>query len=156
MSSWAEKVGGESRWFKANKLEKEGRYEEALKLYLEEAEKQGDKSPALAALSLLSAAKCALKLGRIDEASRLFREAGEKYEAYGKTIITASPNSSAWAYKMASKCYTWAGEDSAAEKALEKASSIAEKTGEKGKRYMPLFRPYRPKRGGENEDSDAT
>ena len=156
MSSWVEKVGGESRWFKANKLEKEGRYGEALTLYLEEAKNQEERSPALTALSYLSAAKCALKLGRIDDASKLFLKAGKKYEDYGDSILSVSPNSSAWAYKMASRCYAWAGDDSSAEKALEKASSIAEKMGERGRQYMPLFKPYKPKKGEKtDEDSDA-
>lgn len=156
MSSWVEKVGGESKWFKANKLEKEGKYEEALTLYLEEAKEQEEKSPALTALSYLSAAKCALKLGKIDEASKLFLEAGKRYEDYGDSVLSVSPNSSAWAYKMASRCYTWAGDDSSAEKALEKAASIAEKMGERGREYMPLFKPYKPKKGEKiDEGSDA-
>lgn len=133
MNSGVEKISGESRWFKANKLEREGKYEEALTLYLEEARSQEERSPALTALSYLSAAKCALKLGRIDEASKLFLEAGKKYEDYGDSILNVSPNSSAWAYKIASRCYTWAGDNNSAEKALEKASSISEKMGERGR-----------------------
>ena len=145
-SSWADKISGESKWFKASQLEKQGKLEEALNLYLEEAEEQEARSLALSALSMLSAAKCAAKLGK-EHASEYFKEAGKRYEKYGDSIISVSPNSSAWAYKMASRCYNWAGDQEAADNALRKAESLLEKVGEKAEKYFPLFKQYRPKKG---------
>ena len=70
--SWVDKISGESKWFRASQLEKEGKLEEALSLYLEEAEEKAGESPGLSALSMLSAAKCATKLGRHEEARKYF------------------------------------------------------------------------------------
>ena len=145
-SSWIDKMAGESRWLRASQLEKEERYEEALKLYLEEAEEQEERSLALSALSFLSAAKCAVKLGRLDEARKYFEEAGARYEKYADSIISISPNSSAWAYKMASRCYNWAGKDREADNILRKSESLREKLGEEGEKHLPLFKPYKPRR----------
>ena len=145
MSSWASKISGESKWFKASQLERQGKLEEAMNLYLEEAREQEAKSLALSALSMLSAAKCAAKLGK-ESASEYFKEAGRRYEKYGDSIISISPNSSAWAYKMASKCYNWAGDRESADSVLKKAESLLEKVGEKAERYFPLFKQYRPKK----------
>jgi len=144
-SSWADKISGESKWFKASQLEKQGKLEEALNLYLEEAEEQEARSLALSALSMLSAAKCAAKLGK-EHASEYFKEAGKRYEKYGDSIISVSPNSSAWAYKMASRCYNWAGDQEAADNALRKAESLLEKAGEEAERYFPLFKHHMSKK----------
>ncbi|OYT68131.1 MAG: hypothetical protein B6U65_00345 [Candidatus Wolframiiraptor sp. EX4484-121] len=143
--SWVDKVSGESKWFKASRLERQGKLEEAMNLYLEEAREQEAKSLALSALSMLSAAKCAAKLGE-ERASEYFKEAGRRYEKYGDSILSISPNSSAWAYKMASRCYNWAGDQKAADNVLKKAESLSEKIGEKVERYFPLFKQYRPKK----------
>ena len=75
-----------------------------------------------------------------------FKEAGRRYEKYGDSIISISPNSSAWAYKMASRCYNWAGDRESADSVLKKAESLLEKVGEKAERYFPLFKQYRPKK----------
>ena len=144
-NSWTDKISGENRWFKASQLEKQGKLEEAIKLYLEEAREQEAKSPALSALSMLSAAKCAAKLGK-ENAFEYFREAGRKYEEYGDSIMSISPNSSAWAYKMASRCYNWAGDQEAADNVLRKAESLLEKAGEEAERYFPLFKHRMPKK----------
>jgi len=143
--SWADKISGESKWFKASQSEKQGKLEEALNLYLEEAEEQEARSLALSALSMLSAAKCAAKLGK-EHASEYFKEAGKRYEKYGDSIISVSPNSSAWAYKMASRCYNWAGDQEAADNALRKAESLLEKAGEEAERYFPLFKHHMSKK----------
>ena len=143
--SWIDRISGESKWFKASQLERQGRLEEAMNLYLEEAKEQEPKSLALSALSMLSAAKCAAKLGK-KCASEYFEEAGRRYEKYGDSIINVSPNSSAWAYKMASRCYNWAGDEEAADNVLRKAESLLEKIGEKAEKYFPLFKQYRPKK----------
>ena len=144
-NSWTNKISSESKWFKASQLEKQGKLEEAIKLYLEEAKDQEAKSLALSALSMLSAAKCAAKLGK-ENAFEYFREAGRKYEEYGDSIMNISPNSSAWAYKIASKCYNWAGDQKAADNALKKAEFLLEKVGEKVERYFPLFKQYTSKK----------
>jgi len=153
--SWVDKISGESKWFRASQLEKEGKLEEALSLYLEEAEEKAGESPGLSALSMLSAAKCATKLGRHEEARRYFKQAGERYESYGDSVISISPNSSAWAYKMAARCYEWAGDRESASRLLRKAESLLEKVGEKAERYLPLFKPYIPRKGRERDEDEG-
>jgi len=154
--SWIDKISGGSKWFRASQLEKEGRFEEALNLYLEEAEEKAGESPGLSALSMLSAAKCATRLGRHEEAKEYFKQAGERYESYGDLVISISPNSSAWAYKMAARCYEWAGDKESASRLLKKVESLLEKVGEKAEKYMPLFKPYIPKRGRERSEDEDT
>ncbi|MCD6235576.1 MAG: hypothetical protein J7J94_01060 [Thaumarchaeota archaeon] len=95
-------------WFRASELEVEGKTEEAMKIYLEIAERESD--PALSALSMLSAAKCAVKLGRMNEASELFKAAGKMYEKLAEKVRESSPDLSEWARGMAIKCYQLAGE----------------------------------------------
>jgi len=104
----------EPYWIKAGRLEQEGRLEEALKLYLEGCEHEGD--PMIAAISLLSAARCAMKLGRTEEAIKFFREAGKRYEDLARLSEKSSPNMAKWAYGMASRCYQLAGD---AERSLD-------------------------------------
>ncbi len=153
--SWVDKISGESKWFRASQLEKEGKLEEALSLYLEEAAEKAGGSPGLSALSMLSAAKCATKLGRHEEARRYFRQAGERYESYGDSVISISPNSSAWAYRMAARCYEWAGDRESASRLLRKAESLLEKVGEKAEKYLPLFKPYIPRKGRERDEDEG-
>ncbi len=98
----------EDLWIRAMELEREGRLEEALKLYLEICEREEDL--VLSAISLLSAAKCAVKLGRTEEAMKLFGDAGKKYESFARSSEKTSPNIAKWAYGMASRCYQLAGD----------------------------------------------
>jgi len=97
----------EDLWIRAVKLEQEGRLEEALRTYLKICEQ---KDPMLSAISLLSAAKCAMKLGRMEEAMKLFQDAGKRYERLAKSSEKASPNIAKWAYGMAARCYQLAGD----------------------------------------------
>jgi len=108
----------EDKWFKASELEKSGRLREALRLYLEKAEMEKD--PAMAAISFLSAARCAIKLGEMDRASELFRAAGRKYEEVAEKVGEESPNLLEWAYSMASRCYQLAGDRESSENVLSK------------------------------------
>lgn len=136
----------ESHWSLGTKLEKEEKYQEALEHYLKEAEIQKQKNNiAMAALSLLSAAKCALKAGDNKAATTLFDLAGDSYMEYAESTASISPRSSIWGYKMASKCYMWANRFEKAEKALETANSMEEKLepSEDLGAGVPLFKPYR-------------
>jgi len=140
----------ESHWSMGTKLEKEEKYQEALEHYLKEAEIQKQRNNiAMAALSLLSAAKCALKAGDNKAAMTLFDLAGDSYVKYAESTSSVSPRSSIWGYKMASKCYMWANKFEKAEKALETANSMEEKLepSEDLGAGVPLFRPYRKKGG---------
>ncbi len=110
----------DENWLKASELEKEGRIEEALKLYLEIAETAEE---AVAAVSLLSAAKCAVRLGRMNEAMELFKKAGAKYEQLADEMGASSPNLSEWAYGIALKCYQLAGDRSSSENVLKKTGN---------------------------------
>lgn len=98
----------EPYWIRASRLEQAGKLEEALKLYLEGCEHEED--PMIAAISLLSAARCAMKLGRVEKAVELFREAGRRYETLAQLAERSSPNMAKWAYGMASRCYQLAGD----------------------------------------------
>lgn len=98
----------EPYWIRASRLEQAGRLEEALRLYLEGCKHEEDLM--VAAISLLSAARCAVKLGRIEEAIKLFRDAGKRYEELAKLSEGSSPNMAKWAYGMASRCYQLAGD----------------------------------------------
>ena len=146
---------GESHWSIGNKLEKEEKYQEALEHYLKEAEVQKQKkNNAMAALSLLSAAKCALKIKDNKAASTLFDLAGDSYIEYAETTSSISPRSSIWGYRMASKCYMWANKFEKAEKALEMANSIEEKL-EPSKDLgagVPLFKPFKKGEKSEKEE----
>jgi len=108
----------EEKWLKASELEKAGMLQEALKLYLEKAEAEED--PSMAAISLLSAARCAIKLGEMERAAELFRAAGRKYEEVAERVGEESPNLLEWAYNMASRCYQLAGDREASERAMSK------------------------------------
>jgi len=144
-----------SHWSLGTKLEKEEKYQEALEHYLKEAEIQKEKKNiAMAALSLLSAAKCALKIGDKKAAITLFDLAGDSYVEYADSTASISPRSSIWGYKMASKCYMWANKFEKAEKALETANSMEgklEPSNDLGA-GVPLFRPYKKKEKGEKEE----
>lgn len=98
----------EPYWIRASRLEQEGKLEEALRLYLEGCRHEEDLM--IAAISLLSAARCAMKLGRVDEALKFFREAGRRYESLAQLSERSSPNMAKWAYGMASRCYQLAGD----------------------------------------------
>ena len=98
----------EDLWIKANKFEKDGRFEEALKLYLEECEKSRD--PLVQAISLLSAARCAIRIEKMEYAMELFEKAGRRYEEYAKLNEDAAPALAKWAYGIASRCYQLAGD----------------------------------------------
>ena len=84
--SWIDRISGESKWFKASQLERQGRLEEAMNLYLEEAKEQEPKSLALSALSMLSAAKCAAKLGK-KCASEYFEEAADNVLRKAESLL---------------------------------------------------------------------
>ena len=99
---------GEDLWIKANRLERDGRFEEALKLYLEEYERSRDLL--IQAISLLSAARCAIKMERMEYAMELFEEAGRRYEEYAESSKDTAPNLAKWAYGIASRCYQLAGD----------------------------------------------
>jgi len=151
--TWVEKVSGErSEWIKATRLEREGRLEEAAKHYINEAKRQEDKNPAMAALSYLSAAKCLVRAGKRSEALEYFRLAGHKYREYADSTSSVAPSSTVWGYRMAAKCYMWAEDYEEAEKLTEIADAISGKLepveGEEG----PLFRPYRVRRKGRGND----
>ena len=64
----------------------------------------------IAAISFLSAARCAMKLGKVEKAVELFREAGKRYEDLAQLFEKSSPNMAKWAYGMASRCYQLAGD----------------------------------------------
>jgi len=145
--SWVEKVTGDkSKWFRASKLEKEGKVKEAVKLYLEEAKEQKSKNPGLAGLCYLSAAKSLMKAGKRERAMPLFMKAAESYASYAERVLAVSPSSAIWGYKMASRCYAWAGEYSKAEEMRGVANSLSEKV-KGGKEEYPLFRVFRPRKG---------
>ena len=142
-SSWIDKISGDkSRWFKANKLEKNGRLEEAVRLYIEEAEEKRQVSPGISGLCYLSAAKILIKTKGREKAEPIFRKAAESYEEYAEKALSSSPSSAIWGYKMASKCYAWAGEYSKSEEMMKTAESLSEKIEGGGKGY-PLFRIFR-------------
>jgi len=154
--SWIERLSarGDS-WFRASKLEKEGRFEEASRYYVEEAEKQKGKNLGMAAVSYLAAAKCLVKAGRKDEAVKLFRLAASHYEKYAEEVLAVSPNSALWGYQMASKSYMWAEDYKKADELLEKAKSLMDKLELKPVKVeisgdVPLFKTYKSRRGKED------
>jgi len=108
----------EDKWLRACELERAGSLQEALRLYLENAEAEED--PCMAAISLLSAARCAVKLGEMERAMELFRAAGRRYEEAAEKFGGASPNLLEWAYDVASRCYQLAGDSKAYEKVLSR------------------------------------
>ena len=145
--SWVEKVSGKSKWIRATKLEEEGKFEEAAKLYVEEAESHTKERPAMAGLSFLSAAKSLLKAGKRREAMELFERAARNYMRHAETVKTVSPKTAAWSYRMASKCYAWAEMYEESEEARRIADSITERV--EGTEEYPLFRVFRPKKGSD-------
>ena len=148
-SSWIDKISGDkSRWFKANKLEEEGKLEEAVELYLKEAEEKRHVSPGISGLCYLSAAKILMKTRGREKAESIFRKAAESYEKYAEKVLSSSPSSAIWGYKMASKCYAWSGEYSKSEEMIKVAEALSEKI-EGGKRDYPLFRVF--KKGGNKQ-----
>lgn len=112
----------EGSWRRANELERNGRLREAMEIYIKNAEK-GD-NLAFSAINLLSAARCAVKLGIMDEAGELFRRAGELYERLGEKFESESHNYAEWAYRMASSCYRISGDIKLSDKVLEKAERL--------------------------------
>jgi len=143
--SWVEKVSGKSRWIRATKLEEEGRFEEAAKLYVEEAESHTEERPAMAGLGFLSAAKSMLKAGKRSKAVKLFERAAKSYIKHAEDVKTVSPKTAAWSYRMASKCYAWAEMYEESEEARRIADSITEKV--EGVEEYPLFKVFKPKKG---------
>jgi len=109
-------------WEKANELEREGRLQEALEIYIKNAE--NGSNLAISAINFLSAAKCAVKLGKMDEAKDLFRKAGEFYEKLGESLEEESYNYAEWAYRMASNCYRLSGDLELSNRATSKAEKI--------------------------------
>ena len=142
--SWVEKVSGKSRWIRATKLEEEGKFEEAAKLYVEEAENCSEERPAMAGLSFLSAAKSLLKAGKRREAMELFERAARNYMRHAETVKPISPHTAAWSYRMASKCYAWAEMYEESREAKRIADSITEKV--EGVEEYPLFKVFKPKK----------
>ena len=148
-SSWIDKISGDkSRWFKANKLEEEGKLEEAVELYLKEADEKKHVNPGISGLCYLSAAKILMKTRGREKAEFIFRKAAESYEEYAEKALSSSPSSAIWGYKMASKCYAWSGEYSRSEEMKKIAKALSEKI-EGGKKGYPLFRIF--KTGGNKQ-----
>lgn len=112
----------ENSWKRANELERDGKLEEAMEIYIENAEKCDD--PAFSAINLLSAARCAIKLGMMNEARELFRRAGELYEKLGERYEADSRNYAEWAYRIASNCYNLSGDLELSLKALKRADVL--------------------------------
>ncbi len=113
---------GGDLWKKANELERDGKLREALEIYVRNAEKGDDL--ALSAINFLAAARCAVKLGRMDEAREFFRKAGQLYEKLGENLEGDSYNYAEWAYRMASNCYRLSGDLELSRNALEKAEKL--------------------------------
>jgi len=147
--TWIERVSDtEDDWVRASRLEREGRYEEASKYYLKDAEKE--RNPAMAALSYLSAAKCLAKVGK-KEAAKYFRLAAENYRKYAEETVGISPTSAVWGYLTASKCYMWAEDEEKAKEYMEKARALADRLEIKPPSMeisgdVPLFKAYRRRR----------
>ncbi|MCS7132208.1 MAG: tetratricopeptide repeat protein [Aigarchaeota archaeon] len=112
----------EDSWRRANELERGGRLREAIEIYVKNAEK-GD-NLAFSAMNFLSAARCAVKLGVMDEAREFFRKAGDLYERLGESLEGGSHNYAEWAYLMASNCYRLSGDMEFSNRALEKAERL--------------------------------
>ena len=134
--------GDKSGWFKANKLEEEGKFEEAVKAYFEEAERQRRERPGISGLCYLSAAKILIKREGREKARSAFRMAAESYAEYAEKAISSSPSSAVWGYRMASKCYAWAGDYSKSKEMSRLADELSEKM-EGGEGRYPLFRIFR-------------
>lgn len=148
--TWIDRMSSEDYWIMASKLEREGKFEEASEYYLKEAKLRSG-SPAMAALSYLSAARCLSKIARMKEARRYYRLAGENYERYAEEVIEVSPNSAVWGYVTASKCFMWSEDEGKAKENMDKARAIADKLDIKPPEIelsgdIPIFKAYRGKR----------
>lgn len=112
----------EGSWRRANQLERDGRLREAIEVYVKNAEK-GD-NLAFSAINFLSAARCAVKLGMMNEAREFFRRAAELYERLGESLECESHSYAEWAYRMASNCYRLSGDAELSNSVLEKAERL--------------------------------
>ncbi|HDN62982.1 MAG TPA: hypothetical protein ENF56_03360 [Candidatus Bathyarchaeota archaeon] len=86
-----------------------------------------------------------MKAGKRIKAESLFEKAAESYATYAENVLAVSPSSAIWGYKMASRCYAWAGEYSKAQEVRGLMRELSEKI-EGGKEGYPLFQVFKPRR----------
>ncbi len=115
-------------WLQALKLEDEGNYIEAFKVYLKDSKLSlQQKSFSSAALSCSCAANCIANTGNPMAARKLYHQAGKIYENNGDHVIGNSVREALWSYQEAYDYFTLACENFYAQNVCEKFVSLSKK-----------------------------
>ena len=115
-------------WLSASRSEERGDFISGMTLYLKDA-KQCLKARWMtrAALSCSCTANCMLKAGHIDEAHRLYAEAGAIYVEHANKIIGNSMREALWSLQQAHESYYTAQDQYNAQRVYEQYVSLASK-----------------------------
>jgi len=127
--AWYDRFGDEGdNWLAATRLEREGKFHEAAETYRKQADLENQRADyAREGLCLVSAARCMNAAGLKDEAVKVYEKAGDAYFRYANEVVTVSPNSAAWGYVTASKCFLNSRNYSRARRSMEIAYAIESK-----------------------------
>ncbi len=97
-------------WLRADRLERQGRFADARRFYLQDADRQGGRGfHARAAVARAASAEMTSRLGDEVLARWEWQQAAEHFRAHAKDATGWSVREAAWAYERAAQLYGVAG-----------------------------------------------
>jgi hypothetical protein len=129
-TTWIDRISDDSTlWSNAVKCEESGDFIKAVSLYLKDASECLVEGMTLkAALSTSSAADCLVKMGLVDYARLMYKEAGTLYAENGERVVNLSIREVLWSFREAYHFFLLAEDKARAEQTYKKYFNLAKRT----------------------------
>jgi hypothetical protein len=113
-------------WLRANRLERQDRFADARRQYLQDADRQTEQRLlARAAVARAAAAEMTCRLGDEDLARFEWQRAAEHFRAHAEQALGWSVREASWAYERAAQLYRAAGLSGETAEMRRRASDLA-------------------------------
>ena len=116
----------DNAWLTANRLERQERYADARRFYLQDADRQaGRRFHARAAVARAASAEMTSRLGNESLARSEWQHAAEHFRTHAEESMTWSVREASWAYERSAQLYGAAGLSGEAAEMRRRASDLA-------------------------------
>jgi hypothetical protein len=116
----------DNAWLSANRLERQERYADARRFYLQDADRQtGRRFHARAAVARAASAEMTSRLGDEQLARLEWQRAAEQFRTHAEQAVTWSVREASWAYERSAQLYGAAGLSGEAAEMRRRGSDLA-------------------------------